>query len=101
MPKSGPLVSLNAAIVSLNVADSAGWLLYRQGDLLAAKDVLAKVLEELPDNAWANYHNGILLAEMGEIEAAKPLLRKAIATPDATFDQVGAAMETLQMLDGK
>ncbi|MBU2993394.1 tetratricopeptide repeat protein [Octadecabacter sp. 1_MG-2023] len=78
--------------------DTYAWLLHRQGDHAAAQDVLVSVLEEIPDNSWANYHYGMVLSALGEREDAVTHLRRALASTDSSFDKTEVVLAEVQEL---
>jgi predicted Zn-dependent protease len=81
--------------------DTYGWLLHKRGEHAAARSVLASVLEEVPDNSWANYHYGMVLATLGETEAALLHLRRAIATTDSSFDKAEIVLAEIETLSNQ
>ncbi|WP_299407243.1 tetratricopeptide repeat protein [uncultured Roseobacter sp.] len=81
--------------------DTYGWLLHKRGDHQAAKAVLTAVLEEIPEDAWANYHLGMVQVSLGEDDDAIVHLRRALATTDASFDKTDVVVATLGSLEGQ
>lgn len=59
------------------IRDSMGWVLYRSGDLEAAKEQLSAAFATFPDAEIAA-HLGEVLWELGERDAARDIWRKAL-----------------------
>jgi tetratricopeptide (TPR) repeat protein len=59
------------------VADTYGWILFKQGKTDQAYDLIREAANKLPDNAEVQYHLAAVLAKMGDQEQAVKLLRKA------------------------
>jgi tetratricopeptide (TPR) repeat protein len=64
------------------VADTLGWILYKRGDYQQALPLFEESLVKLQDNPEVQFHLGMARYMMGQTEAAKTDLQKALATPD-------------------
>ena len=61
-----------------NLLDTLGWILYQQGKLDEATEVLLKASHTSPDNGTIQYHKGIVLSAKGDSAKARKALEKAI-----------------------
>ena len=61
------------------IADTYGWLLFKQGKTDQAYDLIREAANKLPDNAEVQYHLAAVLAKQGKEDEAVTLLRKAVA----------------------
>jgi tetratricopeptide (TPR) repeat protein len=64
-----------------SVADTLGWVLYRQGKYQEAVDLLAQSAAKAPENGEIQYHFGMANYMMGRSEEARAALEKAVASP--------------------
>jgi tetratricopeptide (TPR) repeat protein len=79
--------------------DTRGWVLYRSGALVQARDLLQRAVTALPDSPQLAYHYGMVLARLGETAKARELLAKAV-TGDARYPGLEEAKATLATLGG-
>ena len=64
-----------------SVADTLGWILYRQGDYQQAVTLLQEGAGKLPDNPEVQFHLGMASYMMGQTEVARTAFQKAAAAP--------------------
>ena len=57
-----------------NIADTLGWIVYRQGDLPRALDLLRKAAQLSENNPEIQFHLAKVLAESGEVAEAEAIL---------------------------
>lgn len=82
--------------------DTYGWLQYLRGDLIGARATLEKSAEGLPNNPVAQYHLGVVLAELGLADRARERLEAALTLAgDRPMPQIDPAREILARLDGE
>ncbi len=62
------------------IADTYGWILFKQGKFDQALGLIREAAKGLPDNAEVQYHLAAVLAAKGEKAEATSLLKKAIAS---------------------
>ena len=81
-----------------NVADTLGWILYKQEDYRWAKSLLEKSASKLDDNPEAFYHLGMVQLKTGDKEAAKQSLTKALelGTDFKGADDARNALESIR-----
>ncbi|MEL6219005.1 MAG: tetratricopeptide repeat protein [Pseudomonadota bacterium] len=79
--------------------DTYGWLLYLRGDLTGARTALSAAVSALPDNPIVQYHYGVVLAELGQIEAARTAFTTALElSGERTIPQIADAQAKLDGL---
>ena len=78
-----------------NLQDTLGWILYRQGRLKEALEVLGDASELAPEAAVIWYHKGVVLAENGRQSEARTAIEKALSL-EPTADWVTDAKARLQ-----
>ena len=79
--------------------DTYGWLLYLTGDYPGALERLERAMQALPENAWVRFHVGMTYAKLGEAEAAREHLTKALEFADASgFTKSAEASAALEAL---
>lgn len=61
-----------------NIADTFGWILYQQGQYQRARALLLESAAKLPEEAVIQYHLGSAHYMMGEAEAARTSLQRAL-----------------------
>ena len=61
------------------IADTYGWILFKQGKTDEALPLLREAYKGLPDNAEVQYHLAAVLASKGEKAEALSLVSKAVA----------------------
>jgi Flp pilus assembly protein TadD len=79
------------------IADTYGWILFRQGKVNEALPLLKEALKGLPDNAEVQYHAAAALAKTGDKEEAARLVKKALAGT-LPADQKAEAQKLQQQL---
>ena len=62
------------------IADTLGWILYRNGRIERARVVLREAVTLAPENAEIRYHLAAVLAESGESAEAREIIEELIAT---------------------
>ncbi len=62
-------------------ADTLGWILYKQADYGQAVTLLQESAAKLPNNPQVQLHLGMALYMMGELEAARASLARAVTDP--------------------
>ncbi|MEL6517086.1 MAG: tetratricopeptide repeat protein [Pseudomonadota bacterium] len=76
--------------------DTYGWIAYRRGDYLEAKDYLEPAAEALPGDPLVQYHLGMTYHALGRTTAARDSLAAAIELAgDSPLPQFTKARETL------
>jgi tetratricopeptide (TPR) repeat protein len=73
----------DAAPNEANIADTLGWITFRKGDYRNALPLLQESAAKLPDNPEIQYHLGLAHYMLGDEEAAKTVLQKAVQLPSA------------------
>ena len=63
------------------IADTLGWILYKQGDYQQALALLQESAQRLTDNPEVQFHLGMANYMMGRTDEARSALRKAAAAP--------------------
>lgn len=81
-------------------ADTLGWILDRRGDHANALPLLREAAEKLPDNAEVQYHLGMASYMLGQAEAARVALDRAVAAP-GTFPGKAEAERQLALLNNQ
>ena len=64
-----------------SIADTAGWVLYKQGDYQQAVALLQESAAKLPDNPEVQFHLGMACYMMGQKEMARAAFEQAIKAP--------------------
>jgi tetratricopeptide (TPR) repeat protein len=85
-----------------SVADTLGWILYRQGDYQQALTLLQESAGKLPDNPEVQFHLGMASYMMGQTDVARTAFQKA-ATAPADFpgkDQIQGRLALLGSAPG-
>jgi tetratricopeptide (TPR) repeat protein len=62
-----------------HIADTLGWILYQRGVYEQAWKLLRDSAARLPDNPDVQYHAGVAARQVGDTEAARRLLARAVA----------------------
>ncbi len=82
--------------------DTLGWIHYLREDYASALPLLKTAANELPNAASAQYHLGMVLMKLGQADAAKQSLEKALELSPPLIptdvDKVNVALE--QIADG-
>src|SRR5439155_11509868 len=63
-----------------SVLDTLGWITYKQGGYQQAADLLGQSAAKSPDNAKIQFHLGMAEYMMGQTEAARSALEKAVGS---------------------
>jgi tetratricopeptide (TPR) repeat protein len=79
------------------VSDTLGWILYKRGVYERAVTLLRESAEKLNDNAEVHYHLGMAYLKVGNTQAAKETLTKALKLGDS-FTEVEEAKRALASL---
>jgi tetratricopeptide (TPR) repeat protein len=79
------------------IADTYGWMLFKQGKTAEALPLINEAARGLPDNAEVQYHLAAVLAKNGDEAEATRLLKKAVAG-SMPADQKAEAQKLLQQL---
>lgn len=65
------------------IADTLGWILFKQGDFKRAHAMLGEAATQLPADPWVKFHLGLACRAMNDAPGARKALRDAITTrPD-------------------
>ncbi len=88
----------NADPTNPSIADTFGWILYRQGDYKQAVTLLKESAGKLPDQAEAQYHVGMASYMMGDSKSARVALAAAVNSTQA-FVGKDEAQKRLAMID--
>jgi tetratricopeptide (TPR) repeat protein len=88
-----PLLSSNNPALM----DTVGWVAYKQGNYVKAKEILSKVLEIDPRALITHYHLGMTYAKLNDSTNAIDHLQKVV-NAKGTFDGMETAKETLKKL---
>lgn len=78
--------------------DTYGWLLHIRGQHAQARQILEPVLAEIPQDAWANYHMGMVCKALGDREGAARHLQAALRSTDSSFTKAEQVLSALQAL---
>ena len=68
---------------SPGIADTLGWVYYKLGSYLLARNQLEFAAGKQPDNAVYQYHLAMIYKETKQIPQAKSALNKALSSPKA------------------
>ena len=85
------------------IADTLGWIFYKQGDYKQALALLQESARNLPDNPEIQFHLGMANYMMGRTEEARTALRKAAAAEGDSPDKEEAKrrLSLLGDIEGK
>ncbi len=80
--RAAELAQKARSIASTNpsVLDTLGWITYKQGNYQQAADLLSQSAAKSPDNAEIQFHLGMANYMMGQTEAARSALEKAVGS---------------------
>jgi Tfp pilus assembly protein PilF len=78
----------DAAPQDPQIADTLGWVLYKQGAYPRAAALFSEAAERLPTNAEVLYHLGLAEAKLGKNAEARAALQKSL---DLSATHPGAA----------
>lgn len=70
-----------------NIADTLGWILFKQGQYQQARILLLESAAKMPDNAIVQYHIGMAHYMMGSTEAAQAALLRALQLDPALTEK--------------
>ena len=87
----------DAAPQDPQIADTLGWVFYKQGAYPRAESLLREASEKLPTNAEVVYHLGMAQAKMGKSDDARVSLSKSLEL-DANHPGAAEAKATLGSL---
>jgi tetratricopeptide (TPR) repeat protein len=87
----------DAAPGDSNIADTLGWITFKKGDYRNALPPLQESASKLPNSPEIQYHLGLTQYMLGDEEAAKTTLQKAVQLPSA-FPQKEEAQQRLAVL---
>ena len=87
----------DAAPNEAHIADSLGWITFKKGDYRNALPLLNESAAKLPDNGEIQYHLGLTQYMLGDEEAARTTLQKAVQSASA-FPQKEEAQQRLAIL---
>jgi tetratricopeptide (TPR) repeat protein len=90
-----PLTKMN----NPNIADTVGWVAYKQGNYTRAQEFLLKAITLDPGSAISNYHLGMTYYQQKDNLKAREYLQKAI-DKKVSFIGMEMAKETLKSIDG-
>ena len=82
---------------SARISDTLGWILYKRGVYQRALSLLQESASKLPDSPEVQYHLGMTHFKLGNREAAKQALAKALKS-NSQFPGVEEARRTLAEL---
>lgn len=68
------------APVDTGVADTLGWICYKQGNYQQALELIREAVDKLPGNAETQFHFGMANYMMDKLEAARAAFKKAVAS---------------------
>jgi tetratricopeptide (TPR) repeat protein len=89
----------DAAPEDPQIADTLGWVLYKQGAYPRAEALLREAAEKLADNPEVLYHLGMAQTKMGREREAKATLARSLET-SSSFAGAAEARATLASLGG-
>src|SRR5262249_33053253 len=81
-----------------HTADTLGWILFKRGEYRNALPLLQDSAGKLVDQPEIQYHLGMTEYVLGNEEASKAALRKALAEPGKNFAQKEDAQQRLAIL---
>ena len=87
----------DAAPQDPQIADTLGWVFYKQGAYPRAESLLREAAEKLPTNAEVVYHLGMAQAKMGKNDDARVSLSKSLEL-DANHPGAAEAKATIASL---
>lgn len=87
----------DAAPNEAHIADTLGWITFKKGDYRKALPLLNEAAAKLPDNGEVQYHLGLTQYMLGDEEAARAALAKAMQGPSA-FPEKEQAQQRLAIL---
>jgi len=87
----------DAAPNEAHIADTLGWITFRKGDYRSALPLLTESAAKLADSPEIQYHLGLAHYMLGDEEAARTALQKAVQGPSA-FPQKEDAQQRLAVL---
>jgi len=87
----------DAAPGDSNIADTLGWITFKKGDYRNALPPLQESAAKLPNSPEVQYHLGLTQYMLGDEQAAKTTLQKAVQLPSA-FPQKEEAQQRLAVL---
>lgn len=64
-----------------HISDTLGWILYKRGVYQRALALLKESATKMPDNVQVQYHLGMTYAKLGERDAARQALGRAVSSP--------------------
>jgi tetratricopeptide (TPR) repeat protein len=64
-----------------SVADTLGWIYYKMGNHILARDQLKFAVSKQPNNGLLQYHMGMIYMGNKQMSEAQAALKKAVATP--------------------
>ncbi len=81
-----------------SIADTLGWILFKQGDFKRTQGLLAEASAKLPDNPLVKFHYAMACRAMADEAAARDAFRQAIAV-QADFPGRSEAIEHLARIE--
>jgi tetratricopeptide (TPR) repeat protein len=88
----------DAARTEPSIADTLGWVLYKRGDFTGALPLIQEAVEKLSDNPEVSYHLALVHEAMGQKQAARTALTRALALA-GEFPSREKAQEKLKALE--
>jgi predicted Zn-dependent protease len=82
-----------------NIADTLGWVYYKRGNLVLARDQLQFAVSKEPDNPVLQYHLGMIYKENKQMKEAEAALKKAVSSPQ-NFKEKPLAQAALKEVSG-
>jgi tetratricopeptide (TPR) repeat protein len=64
-----------------NMADTLGWVYYKMGNYVLAREQVQFAAGKQPDNAIFQYHLGLIYKQTKQISEAQAALKKAVSSP--------------------
>jgi tetratricopeptide (TPR) repeat protein len=80
-----------------SIADTLGWVYYKLGNHILARDQLLFAVSKLPENAVFQYHLAMIYKETKQYNEAQAALKKVIASPQE-FKEKSLAQAALRQL---